>query len=384
MPEATNFCPKTGVGRFNAKLDGNTLSVKVKLHVKTALDATQQAEFMTLFEALAKDNWEGQYGFQCTNKSFPGTYKPVFRVKPVPDMMDSHFVLNIREGGGGSESVGRETYFKVPKDHVGFAPTVAQLFTGSVAPTNSSGDLLRDLTNSFPFYVDLVGNQPSTHAATQLKFLARQLAGVNPNLSVRVTAYGANPGQKRAGVMQILTGAGLMNVTGRTSKKSIFATSKSKSTGATSYAKVSIPDGVDTGNFDISTQPLFTYPAAAVHEFGHMLGLMDEYTCLSKKASDALLELSFIEANEQQQWESFNPHNAPIDTNSANVDEGQKQFIKYCDRAKVEPPHFGQHTISLMSSGSEFLPCHFVTLWAALVEMTAGTASEDEWSIVKI
>ena len=222
MPEVTNFCPKTGVGRFNAKLEGNELRVKVKLHVKTALDASQQSTFESLFETLVKSHWQNQYGFQCTNPTYPGVYKPVFRVKSVADMMDSHFVLNLLEGAGGSESVARTTYFKVPSTHVGFAPTTAQLYTGSVQPTNSSGDLLRDLAASFPFYVDLVGTNPSPHAATQLKLLAKQLAAVDPNTSVRVTAYGVNRGQKRTAVMQLLTGSGLTNVTARSSKKSVL------------------------------------------------------------------------------------------------------------------------------------------------------------------
>ena len=384
MPEVKNFCPKTGVGRFNAKLEGNELKVKVKLHVVTALGNVQRSAFESRFEPLVKQHWENQFGFQCSKTAYPNLYKPAFTVKYVTDMMDAHFVLNLLDGAGGTENIGRDTYFKVAKTHTGFAPTTAQLYSGSVQPTNSSGALLNDLKASFPFYVDLVGNNPSQHAATQLKFLARQLAGVDPNTHVQVTAYGSNRAQKRTSIMQLLTNAGLNNVTARSSNKSIFTTSKSKATGSTSYAKVSIKNGIDTTSFDVSTQPLFTYPAAAVHEFGHMLGLQDEYSCLSKKASDKMAQLLFINASEQQQFENFNPGQA-LDTNiSDRVAEGQKKFIKYCAKARVEPPHFGQHTSSVMSSGSEFMPCHFVTLWAALVEMTTGAATDADWSIVKI
>jgi hypothetical protein len=380
MPQVKNFCPKTGVGRFDAKLVGNTLDVKIKLHVKSALDTTQQTQFKNLFETLVKQHWENQYGFQCTNPAYPGVYKPVFRIKSEDDMMNSHFVLNLLEGGGGTESVARTTYYQVPKTHTGFAPTVAQLYTGSVQPTNSSGGVLEDMKNSFPFYVDLVGNVPSPHAASQLKLLATQLAKVTPSVLVRVTAYGTNRAQKRTGIIQLLTNCGLTNVLARTSKKSVLTTSKSKTTGGTNYVKVSIPNGVDTGTFDVNTQPLFTYPGAAVHEFGHMLGLMDEYSCLSKKASDQMLQFNFIEASEQQQWESFNPNQAPINTISGTVDEGQRKFIKYCQKAHVDPPHFGQHTFNIMANGSFFQPCHFVTLWAAIVAMTG----DNGWSIVKI
>jgi hypothetical protein len=382
MPEVKNFCPKTGVGRFNAKLEPNELQVKVKLHVKTALDADQRGAFEGRFLPLIKQHWEDQYAFRCSKPAYPDLYKPIFEIKYVDDMMKSHFVLNLLDGVGGSELVARDAYYKATGD--GFKPTSANLFSGSVLPTNSSGDLLRDLKASFPFYVDMVGNNPSTHAAAQLKSLAKQLAGVDANVSVRVTAYGPNRGQKQTAVMQILTASGLANVTARSSKKSIFSTSQSKATGSTSYVKVSLAKGLDTSAFDPTTKPLFTYPAAAVHEFGHMLGLMDEYACLSKEASDKMLEFNFIDAAEQQQWENFNP-NGQLDTAiAARVAEGQRKFIKYCAKASVEPPHYGQHSISVMSSGSEFRPCHFVTLWAAIVEMTQGATNESDWSIVKV
>ena len=383
MPEVRNFCPKTGLGRFNAKLEVNQLKVKIKLHVATALDALQRTAFEGLFENLVKQHWENKYGFQCTNVSYPNVYKPVFEVKFVPEMMNSHFVLNLLDGVGGTENVGRDVYYKA-KDKEGFKPTTVQLYTGSVQPTNSSADLLRDMKASFPFYVDLVGNNPSPHATTQLRLLGKQLAGTAPNTNVRVTAYGTNRTQKRTGIIQILTNCGLTNVTARTSKKSFLTTSRSKATGGTEYVKVSVPAGVDTSAFDVTTHPLFCYPAAGVHEFGHMLGLQDEYTCLSKAASDKMVDLNFVDANEQAQWEKFNPQGTLDGTISARVAEGQRKFIKYCAKARVEPPHYGQHTISVMSSGSQFEPCHFVTLWAAVVEMTKATATEAQWSIIKI
>lgn len=384
MPEVKNFCPKTGVGRFDAKLEGNQLKVKVKLNVVSALDEDQRSDFEDRFELLVKEYWEDKFGFQCGAGTLAGVYRPVFKVKYVDDMMSAHFVLNLLDGGGGTENIGRTTYYKVPQDHTGFAPTTAQLYSGSVRPTNSSGDLLRDLKSSFPFYVDLLGTVPSEHAKTQLKFLAKQLAGVAPNTPVRVTTYGTNRGQKRTAVMQILTSAGLTNVTARSSRKSIFTTSRSRSTGSTNYAKVSIKGDIDTTNFDVDAHPLFTYPAAAVHEFGHMLGLQDEYSCLSKRGSDKMVQLLFINANEQQHWESFNPNSTLDNGVSENVATGQAKFMKYCRDANVEPPHFGQHTFSIMSSGSHFMPCHFVTLWAAIVQMTEGTTTKDDWSIVEL
>lgn len=383
MPDIKNFCPKTGVGRFNAKLEGATLRVKVKLHVKTALDNMQRMAFEGSFEGLVKQHWENKFGFRCSKPAYPQTYRPVFEIKYVADLLNAHFVLNLLDGAGGTENIGRDTHFQVPKTHTGFAPTTAQLYTGSVQPTNSSGDLLRDLKASFPLYVDMVGNQPSPHAASQLQLVARQLAAVSGNASVRVTAYGAHRSSKRGSVIQLLQGAGLLNVTARTSRKPIWSKSQSKGSGGTEYVKVSLGGTLDTTGFDVDAHPLFTYPGAAVHEFGHMLGLQDEYACMSKAASDQLVDLAFIDATEQDQWEKFNPTGSQ-NTVTGRVAEGQRKFVKYCAKAQVTPPHFGQHTISVMSSGSDFQPCHFVTLWAAIVEMTKANTTEADWSIVAI
>lgn len=104
MPEVKNFCPKTGVGRFNAKLEPNELQVKVKLHVKTALDADQRGAFEGRFLPLIKQHWEDQYAFRCSKPAYPDLYKPIFEIKYVDDMMKSHFVLNLLDGVGEANS----------------------------------------------------------------------------------------------------------------------------------------------------------------------------------------------------------------------------------------------------------------------------------------
>ncbi len=379
--EVKNFCPNTGVGRFNAKLDGAVLKVTVKLHIVTSLTSTDQQDFTNLFEPIIKQHWEDQYGFRCSKPAFPNLVKPIFKIKYVNDMMDAHFVLNLLDGAGGTELVSRDTFWKVPKTHTGFAPTSVNLFTGSVQPTNSSGDILRDVKNSFPHYVDMFGTNPSPHGLKELKFLAKQLAGIAPTTHVKVTAYGNNKSQMRNNVIGVLRNCGLTNVTARISKKAVWTTSRSKSSNSTTYVKLSVDD-IDDQAFNLASKPFFSYPAAAVHEFGHMLGLQDEYACLSKQAANRMAHFHFIEATEQDKWENFHP--STTGAVSAKVEAGQKEFIDYCHAAGVAPPHFGQHTISIMSSGSKFRPCHFVTLWAAITQMTGGLSAASDWTIEKL
>jgi hypothetical protein len=373
MPELKNYCPGTGVGRFDLELEGMRVKIKMKLHLVTALDGPTATQFVQRFGELVKENWEGKYAFMCDHPRYPDVYVPEFKITAVDNMMDSHFVLNILEGQG-AELVSRDVYYKVPKTHTGFAPTSVNLFPQSVQPVNSSGLVLSSIKNSFPLYVDMVGTSPSDHAKNQVKLLGKQLAKLQPNIQVKVTAYGSNRTQKRNSVIQLLNHCGLTNVHVRHSKKPIWTTSRSRSTNNTNYVKITLGDTI---NLDVTNHPLFSYPTACVHEFGHMLGLQDEYACLSKLGSDKLLELQFIAATEQEQWENF--HATGSTPPSEKPSRGQEYFINECYNAGVEPPHFGKHTISIMSAGSKFMPCHFVTIWAALNELTKVNG----WKIVK-
>ncbi|MFO7855854.1 MAG: hypothetical protein R6V44_11655 [Paracoccaceae bacterium] len=368
MPAVVNFEPKTGVGRFDLRYRRGSLRVKVKLHVNE-VGGSDSTEFQRRFGPMVKEWWETSYGFESDDdRVFPD-----FDIRYVDRMEDAHFVVNVMEGDGGSESIGRDVYYKM-RDHDGFAPVTANLFTGSVQHVDTSGDLIRDLRASLPYYVDTPGGQLSRHAGEQLRVLGRQLKMADPNISLLVTGYGAQKSLSRQRVAQILWQCGITKIANRKSKK--WFASNNPHTNTSDYVKVSLDVGL--GAVDVSKLPLFSYPAAAVHEFGHMLGLQDEYHCLARQGADKLAELNFVRPEEKGFFEDFHPS-----TTGETADRpanGQAEYIIYCSRASVAPPHFGQHSVSIMSSGSEFRPCHFVTIWAALVEATG--ADDADWRIV--
>jgi hypothetical protein len=109
-----------------------------------------------------------------------------------------------------------------------------------------------------------------------------------------------------------------------------------------------------------------------------MLGLQDEYACLSKQGAQKLVELNFIPSDEQERYEKFHAPSAREEKDGPDV--GQAKFFELCKRAGVEPTHFGRQTDSLMASGSVVKPCHFVTLWEALTTMTGNS----DWKIVAL
>lgn len=367
-----NFVPNTGVGRFDLLLLGETLYVRMKLNIVTSLAGADKDKFELKFEPLIKQHWENKYGFRKNGM----TVTPIFVVEYTDNMHDAHFVVNLLPGEGGNESISRDVYYKL-KNETGFLPTGANLFQGSIEATDSSALAMNGLRSSFPFYVDTPNGVPSSHSREQLHMLTRELKRVDPNSRIQVTAYGSNKSVSRANVKRLLEQWGLSNVHNRNSKK-VFATARNPHTNSRDFVKVSLANGL--GMIDASGLPLFSYPAAAVHEFGHMLGLQDEYMCMSKSCSDKMAELNFVSANEQDFYEGYHIAGAGAAPDRAGA--GQVEFIIYCRNAGVPPPHFGMHTISIMSSGGKFLPCHFVTIWAGLEKLTQAHAGKYE--IVKL
>ena len=96
----------------------------------------------------------------------------------------------------------------------------------------------------------------------------------------------------------------------------------------------------------ITNQQQFQYNVAA-HEFGHLIGLPDEYE---------------------------------------NPDAGSKKIVKdnylaLVHRAGQLAPTFPSHTSSMMSDGMTLMPWHFVTVWDALCYMTREFVDPNEWTI---
>ncbi|MFD8495597.1 hypothetical protein [Amycolatopsis sp. NPDC059657] len=93
----------------------------------------------------------------------------------------------------------------------------------------------------------------------------------------------------------------------------------------------------------------------SVHEFGHMLGLPDEYE---------------------------NPEDSP----GAKPDDRAKamvkaEYLKLCQLAGLAAPNFPSHTSSMMSDGMTVLPFHAVTVWDALCKLTQPYLAPHHWEI---
>src|SRR5262245_21109451 len=93
----------------------------------------------------------------------------------------------------------------------------------------------------------------------------------------------------------------------------------------------------------------------AAHEFGHMLGLPDEY------------------------------ENPTGGTNAKPEDLAKEQvkvrFLQMTGWAQSGAPDFPSHTMSMMSDGPVLMSWHFVTIWEALVRLTWDHIRPEDWTI---
>ncbi len=117
---------------------------------------------------------------------------------------------------------------------------------------------------------------------------------------------------------------------------------------------VGVPDDAANRKVEIATDPSFEGGYAsnrysvAEHEFGHAIGLPDEYVNLS----------------------------------TGDLGAKQTAFVNLAAAAGVAPPdQWGDSTSSQMSAGVDVLPRHYLTLWEALGQMTSPDITRNEWSI---
>jgi hypothetical protein len=214
----------------------------------------------------------------------------------------------------------------------------------------------------------LAGGNISPHAADTLRVIGRHIGQLNPKPPLYLKAGGSTATVNMGMVANVLQAAGAGNVIQR--KRSFKYKNE---------VVVTLKDELD----DTTVAPggvAFSYPATVVHEYGHMLGLTDEYNCLSKTASDKLAELQFIDSKEQYVFENLHAPGAQVMENE--FADSQREQIALCHEAGVSAPQFGYKTDSIMAAGRTIHPGHFVTIWECLVDMMSEYTTAGDWKIV--
>ena len=383
------FEPNSG-GRFDATLSGSTLTIHHELAINSTIqekstgepvdpgiDTNDYVNWRQDFTSVIRAHWKDKYQFTRGGQTVRPEFTQTFCAAGDAAAAQADYVINLVSSDISSNVSPNTHHLFTQLEAQGvWAPKKAQFGVGSNNRTPATHkNIEQSIPNMFPFYIDTNQGSLSTATEKHVLDLAKQVAGFKPGLKIYLTPYGKNAESAKAEVRRVLTAGGLTNVQSRTSKKIFFGHfSTSKGSGRKSYVKLSLSEPL--ANPSLAHSNLYHYPATVVHEYGHMVGLKDEYVCLSDAAANAMVQCQFIEAWEKSAVLSRNAKTASAGIPTANAE--MAEFVRYCKDAGVVPPMFGQQTTSIMSSGSEFHPCHFVTLWAALVDLT----NKNDWKIV--
>lgn len=379
MKSLINHEPKTTVGRFDLFLDGREVKLLIKIYLaEGTLDSLERPTFMQGFKNEIRQTWEGKYGFTSGEDNHASIYNLRIKVKFVDEMGNAHFGVNLIDSD--SDSVSRQVFYGARNLAQDFKPASVKLNKRAVYPASDqmksllSKNIIDSTRSAFPFYADLFGGQLSLHTESQLKLLVKQIKAADPATVLAVTVYGNNKKQTRTALVQKMRNWGLPGTVIRNSKK--IGSSGNPRSGRGDYVKITIKRGF--GVVDLDSHPMFRYPSTVSHEFGHMIGLVDEYRCLSKSASDKMAELDFIKANEQRFYEGYY---APGSTNAEQESQASQALLaQWAHDAGTEPAQYGIQSTSLMSSGGKLLARHMLTIRQALIELSG----KSDWKIVKL
>ncbi len=141
-------------------------------------------------------------------------------------------------------------------------------------------------------------------------------------------------------------------------------------------------------DYQVTAQDDVGSQMTAAHEFGHMLGLPDDYVGLNSEVSPRLENYTFTDPESGVDINMDKEMNDAFSTGGESKDyqvEKQNAMLDICANAGVPvPTTFGLNHNTLMGNGDEFLPHHFVTVWDAVGQATADYTEPGWWKIVML
>lgn len=199
-------------------------------------------------------------------------------------------------------------------------------------------------------------------STVRLNEFASRVSKVYPPMALRYPLVIQGNAVRARRVRDYLVGRGMTNrfeIDGRVEIGSVTITTK--------------PDYVVTAADDVGSQ------ATIAHEFGHMLGLADEYNSTTEATRQNLADRDGERALDQTSLDAMTQMGAGA-PKFANQQLGE---VELADQAGVDSPNtWGAKTNSIMNSGDLLLPHHLVTVWEALGRATRTYIQPTWWKIV--
>jgi outer membrane protein OmpA-like peptidoglycan-associated protein len=315
----------------------------------------QKDQFSEEYRKRVAARWSFAHTFRSKKPCWPFAATPYVAPRVVGAAADAHFDVTVHKGSGGSkfraENPGTpgwrgtgELYEEDNTESANFNSTLVarserQRLERAVAAAAASPIL---------FQKDSAVIQPADLA--RLHTLADAMKAKNPSdpaIPITISGFASSEGpvarndklsEDRANaVANELLGAGVPQP---------MVIVKGGPIGA--------PDDAANRKVDITPSTTFegTYASnrfsAGEHEFGHAIGLPDEYKNIT----------------------------------TGKLGAKQTAFVNLAAAAGVAAPaQWGDMTSSLMSAGVDVLPRHYLTFWEALGQMTSPDITRNEWSI---
>lgn len=320
----------------------------------------EKAQFAEDYRNRVASRWSFAHTFRSTKPCWPFTASPYVAPRVVDDAADAHFDVTVHKSPG--PGIDYSSGFRAKNPGTAGWRGSGDLYSSdvqeepdfnSVAVARSERQRLERAiaaAAASPILFDHNSAVVRPADVATLQALAEVLKAKNPSdpaVPIVVSGFASSEGdlthneqlsEDRANaVADVLRGAGV--------PQPLVITMR---------GPVGSPN--DAANRKVEIAPSTTFEGSygsnrysvAEHEFGHTIGLPDEY----------------------------------VNITTGDLGDKQTAFIALAQAAGVAPPdQWGDMTSSQMSAGVDVLPRHYLTLWEALGQMTAPDITRDEWAI---
>jgi outer membrane protein OmpA-like peptidoglycan-associated protein len=316
---------------------GNLFGLLIKKDVAAAKQ--RQQDYRDNFMKQIKAQWSGRYQFKNVREpqSIWGKLNPTtVSVNVTEDESNPHFTINVYQKTKGTAAVSGANTVKLFQGDDVPAP--------NFNPGTAAGELTRVNRNT-PTPILFANNKTDIPAADRdkLQFLGTYLSRINnPKFEINIVGHASKTGkekdnqglseQRAQAVAGVLTGAGAGH-----HKITASGVGQTGADATDQWRKVEITSAIPAGWQNMQD--------VTAHEFGHMLGLGDEYATSTSGPT------------------------------ATHYDLVKKAFGQaYADQvAKRGDTDYG----SIMEGGSDVRIQHYVTIWSGFAEATLKAAVPD-------
>jgi hypothetical protein len=424
--QVANWEAITGIGCFDAtySVQANQLDITFKVFVDFSdhdqpWREDEKLKWQQRAFRIVSDFWSDRFSFQCTRRGW-GKYNVAVKVHVVPSPLGSAH-LNLRVSklpddwptSGGGVGWGQKPALCMldnkaiePKDQRSLRENIFNLRIYQMEQG------LRDRKIGFiPF--DKNSASLSSDAKAKILSYARYVHRISTKdiTGIQLVVYGSTGGadsvfQTGLGKRRAKAVSDIFNCVLRDETSLLTTDSPSRKKGLKEAILRTMTDHAGNNVTSTSIQgvcivvrvPKDVDHAAEMnyivlcHEFGHMLGLPDEYMGrLHPKLTERVNADNIISSTLHLATKGGDPTQwGEADQRKAGQQAGMSALLDY-NRDVKSPTFMDQNQVigstqvgsnSIMFGGMEVMPAHYLTIWACLAEMTWKYLKPTDWKIV--